>query len=465
MRGDVTRLRAGAVLTIVLSCALTLAATPPPVAASSISIYIGTGAAGSGGSCSQPEYGTGGGDATPVFADAYDDIVTSGTIFLCAGTYDFETSPSTVLGGRSITITGAGKANTHLDGGDVRRIFDMELGGTLTLRNLHITNGGGDSGDGAGAIRADGVDLKLSNIRFDSTGVTDPASDGGIVKVNHGNVSIRNSEFLGGYADDVGGAVFIVGGSLTVVGSRFDGNSAAYGGAIFADDSNVSVLKSRFEGNVAGEHDGAIGVYGGSLVVKNSTFLDNSVSNFYGGAIHTMDSDVTVLSSRFEGNSSSANGGAIDLCAEDSLQRARISGSVFVDNSAGGNGGGLGIFCDSWTEVIVVGNRFVENTAGDDGGGLWTAGSSIVLHRNLFVDNQTGDKGGGAAVYKEGAWTPAKLRALGRNIYRSNDASCGGGIALDDGSDADAVALVRGSRFQGNSAADPTAEKVCISSL
>ena len=466
MRGRMTRVRVPAILLAVLVSALVVGATPLPVAASGPTIYIGAGGAGGGGSCAGPDFGTNGGDATPVFASAYAEIVTSGSIFVCEGTYDFATNPETELGGRSITIKGAGRTTTHLSGGNVRRIFNMgdetPLGSSLTLRDLHITEGGGNAGEGAGAVYVENVALAISNVTFDNSGVTVDGSNGGILTVIDGSATIKRSAFLGGTAAGLGGAIYVDDSTLTVMGSEFSENNAAWGGAILATGSSVMVRSSRFESNVALGHDGAIGVYDGSLEVRSSTFDDNEATSEYGGAIHTMDSDVIIDSSRFRQNDAAANGGAVDLCADSSPYRVTVRNSLFSDNTAGGAGGGLGIFCVGFAEALVTGNRFLHNVAGTDGGGVWISAWETQLKKNRFDRNEATSHGGGAAIWKQGAWTPLKMQALRGNLYRTNSADCGGGIAIDDGDEDLALLLSRSSRFTDNTATDASTERVCI---
>ena len=63
------------------------------------------------------------------------------------------------------------------------------------------------------------------------------------------------------------------------------------------------------------------------------------------------------------------------------------------------------------------------------------------------------------------------MQALRGNLYRTNSADCGGGIAIDDGDEDLALLLIRSSRFTGNTATfvandgDPTSKLRVLAGL
>jgi hypothetical protein len=142
-----------------------------------------------------------------------------------------------------------------------------------------------------------------------------------------------------------------------------------------------------------------------------------------GGAIFAAGSlDVTVVGSRFTGNTGS-NSGALGLLQSN----ARISNSLFQENTAtgtgrnfatadvascpgvghpgqggaGGNGGAVAIDGEDDTDVVICGSRFVQNQANELGGGLFRTMNGLprrtVLDRVLLQSNRA-KVGGGAFV-------------------------------------------------------------------
>ncbi len=162
-----------------------------------------------------------------------------------------------------IVIEGNGHS---ISGGGDYRIFDVD-GGTLTVKNLTMTEGSASNGDG-GAIRLQ----------------------------NHGRA--------------------------TVADSRFVNNRGGYGGAIRiravgTDYSRLIVSNSSFIENVAGAGGGAINANGGMVSVSNSSFMYNRASQS-GGAINMSNfTRVDVTNSSFIDNR--ANWGGSALAAENGV--------------------------------------------------------------------------------------------------------------------------------------------------
>src|SRR5207244_5877472 len=88
------------------------------------------------------------------------------------------------------------------------------------------------------------------------------------------SLSLRN---LTGGSAPVGGGVHN-GGRLTVLNSRFSGNTATYaGGSIENDGGTITVIDSMFSGSSA-TAGGAIDSEGGTVTVANSSFSGNDAT-------------------------------------------------------------------------------------------------------------------------------------------------------------------------------------------
>ena len=185
-----------------------------------------------------------------------------------------------------ITIDGAGFT---ISGGDEFRIFYVDMGGSLTLQNVHLTEG-----------RAH------NDVSFISVwGSTDYSESGGAIIVNRGS-------------------------RLELLNSRFTDNTAAdFGGVLDAWDSEVVVSDSEFSGNRA-EDGGAIASAFSVVTISNSVFEDNRVRDD-GGALQVFNSTAYVSDSQFIGNRAARNGGAITVFRGTVEQ----SGNTFSDNVGG----------------------------------------------------------------------------------------------------------------------------------
>jgi hypothetical protein len=117
-------------------------------------------------------------------------------------------------------------------------------------------------------------------------------------------------------------------------------NVVERGGAWRLNQSRIFIYSSKFENNQATIAGGAIYNLGGSVTIRNTIFSDNratfSASNTFGGAIFSGSSanpSLDLHCIRFISNDAGANGGAIGLS---STNRAfTVGSSAFVGNTAG----------------------------------------------------------------------------------------------------------------------------------
>ncbi len=154
---------------------------------------------------------------------------------------------------------------------------------------------------------------------------------GGIMNVG---TLIINHSTLSGNAGDNGGAIWNSG-MLVVNNSTLSGNAANYGGAIYSDNpaSSEAISNTIISGNSAFKSGGAFDIYGGSMIINNSTISGNSVNDSnlgLGGAIHNYGGTITINRSTIVNNTSAFYGGAI--YQEDGS--TTINNSTFSGNSA-----------------------------------------------------------------------------------------------------------------------------------
>ena len=183
----------------------------------------------------------------------------------------------------AITIDGAGHS---ISGDEQFRIFYVDMGGALTLQNVHLTGGlahndvsftfvdgeTGRSKSGGAIIANRGSRLELINSRF-TNNVAE--AYGGVLDTWASEIIISDSEFSGNMAGD-GGAIGSAFSVVTISNSSFDGNTAeSTGGALQVFNGSADVSDTAFTGNTAAEDGGVINVFAGTVEQSGNSFSDN----------------------------------------------------------------------------------------------------------------------------------------------------------------------------------------------
>lgn len=259
----------------------------------------------------------------------------------------------------------------------------------------------------------------------------------------YGNKTITNGTALGG------GAIFNAG-TMTIIGSTFDGNTCPQDGGAIDNNGNLTIIKSDFINNGTANGTAIYSLAGGtaSLTVVDSYFGQNSGSAIWGGfnmnitgsvfednsqAILNSYYEMKVNASEFYNNgTNSAHGGAINV--SDKTSYAVISNSTFGGTEANkGNfalhGGAINVAGAS-SKLTIYNSDFLYNyTTGTDGGAqggaIYNAGTAIIVN-SYFEGNSTFASSGassGAIQNKTGA----QLTISGTD-FAKNAASTGGAI-------------------------------------
>jgi hypothetical protein len=236
-----------------------------------------------------------------------------------------------------------------------------------------LDGGGVVTIDGGGAVRI--LDWNSANYRANTHKLTLQR-----ITFAHGHaagtmpIATAPAPCSSGYYDGAGGALQMRDGVLNVIDCNFTGNQAEKvgpdvgGGAIY--------LSGALHG-----------------VVVGSTFLDNSGSN--SGAIGSLNSDLDVYNSTFQGNSALGSGANSNDPAKCSVVDANKQNQV----GSGGNAGAIGMDGGSDGTHTFCGDVFRANTSGKGalGGAVArtpdAAKQTTVFDRCLF-DGNTGDSAG-----------------------------------------------------------------------
>ncbi len=330
--------------------------------------------------------------------DAIDAVDDRGVIEIADGVYPAPTGGFEIDRlGKSFTVRAADGATVVLDGGGLEQILFFRdtgagLGRRVSFERLTFRGGFSNDEGRGGGVTVQGADAVFVSSTFEDNEYPGTSLGGGAVQIREGSYGrFTNCVFTGNSAFSRGAAIYVLDSKADVTWSEFTDNrtnlpghspvSAA--GAIFVldfeapADTEVSVMSSRFEGNEAGFNGGAINGFGAwhepesnpavRITIVNSTFVDNRAQN---------DPCCQPPGGTF--------GGAVHIEDHVTLE---IKNSRFEENSAQ-QGGAL----SSYRALMEVSDSvFRGNRATLPETGLTAAGGTIVMFSADGVDPSTDD--------------------------------------------------------------------------
>ena len=411
-----------------------------------------------------------------------------------------------VIGTANSVNTFSGNTSSTNGGAIMNRAVDsdgnatMTINGTTTFSNNSATQNGGAIYNVARDDEASGhiAQLNLNNGTYTFTGNTATKFGGAVY--NSGTMTVKNGTFGGDNASlgnkaKRGGALYNMG-NTTVSDSSFSHNSTetqGYGGAIFNSRGLLTLNNVNFSDNTADWDGGAISsatsyfnasskpadftgdvinestvrAYwntkngfdaANKMVINNSTFDNNKVTVYSGGALGVY-SDAVINGSHFTNNNAGGNnpadptdgGGAIYAGG---WARVDVSGSDFSGNSS--NYGGAIATTRAGKEngvyLHITDSEFTNNTATVAGGAISNAFADAVFTDTNFNNNSAAEKGGAiyntngltiAANAKDVTFSGNTANNEANDIYNigtlSLNAAAGRNISLAGGIDGDSV--------------------------
>jgi CSLREA domain-containing protein len=223
-------------------------------------------------------------DADCSLREAIATVCTGNTItFNTAGVFATPQTITLSLGelsvAKNVTIDAPDAAGNHVTvtGNNASRVFNINSGKTVTIRDLSII-GGNSAGNSGGGISNSGT-LTINNSTI--SGNTTSNSGGGIFNVAGSTLTITNSTISGNTAN-TGGGVANSDGTLTINNSTISGNSATVsGGGIFTVRFTLTtvtnVTNCTITNNIADSDGDASGVGGGMTRQDGTVTLHNTI--------------------------------------------------------------------------------------------------------------------------------------------------------------------------------------------
>ncbi len=259
---------------------------------------------------------------------------------------------NTIFSGNGITS----KAKmVTVNGGLIYNSGDLTLN-DVTVSNNYINIDGSTTGTSFGLIygAAATSNININNSTFKNNMVLNTArtdsSLANVIRVNNGNITVNNSNFIRNIGSKNGGAItYVANNDIIIENSLFDSNAVSgSGGALFIQGNLIS-NNNQYIKNTAKHQGGAIYNYAfydtgrtdvGNLKSNNDLFDGNTVetpvvSNLViarGGAIYAYSGNVTLLNDTFKNNK--AIGGIGGVIYNNPNNHLNASKCIFIDNEA-----------------------------------------------------------------------------------------------------------------------------------
>jgi len=310
-------------------------------------------------------------------------------------TYDNSAANGVPLDGFTISGGNADGANPLNQGGAVHiRGGTRCIFGGPTIRNCTIRD---NRANHHGAINDHGLATVIENCTFRDNFA---GEEGAGLLIHSGPTQVTNCQFINNVVDGEGGGAWAshdndascasASSTPTFTGCTFSGNRAisgdgsfrGQGGGLFSELNRPTVANCVFENNEAVDKGGGLFGDQATVVIRDSTFRDNTAPGLTGilgtgngggvwlGPRQISQSDASiVLRTVFSGNFADHYGGGLSLQSNN----ARVEQCTFTANTVVGRGGGIRIYLG---EPRVVRCTFEANQTSAYGAGLSVEGGA-----------------------------------------------------------------------------------------
>ena len=261
-------------------------------------------------------------------------------------------------------------------------------------------------------------------------------SGGAMIVRSFSSAIIHKTEFCDNYATDNGGAIVLMFADLILNKCILcNCSSRNRGGAIDANEkSGLKVYKCEFRNNFAVDlGGGAINAeYTTSVIIDESTFIQNTLSEGIGGALLVSSTTLTINNCSFLQNGVRSAGGAIAATQSQVYFRSACN----LEQNIAYYGGA--IYAIDSTLYVYKNMTLMLNTAFVLGGGALLQYSKLICQNHgiiAVVNNSAATKGGG--IYATNSRITVHFNRgsdsiRGSTVYfTNNSAKLGGGIYLE----------------------------------
>ena len=332
----------------------------------------------------------------------------------------------------TLTITGAGRTATIIDGNLNDRIFDVfpavsNAPMTATLTGLTFRRGG-NIGTGCGMdITGAQTRVFLSQVDIRDGACPSNFGYGGIYFYNAFLLSL-NDVIINNNAGYYGGGVYQYYGQVFISGTLISNNSGANGAGAQLSNGFVSITRSAIVDNRATSNGGGLYLAGVNGGITQTTIAGNSATGNGGGVYLSLSAALLFGWDTIARNTSAGQGGGAYVSSDG----MKIRGTLIGANAAPS---GQDVYCSS--TLTSLGYNLIGNTT-SCGGSYYTAGSGDIVNVNPGVGIAVPLAGtrvvplvyGSPAIDTGGAGCPALDQ---RNQPRPADGDGDGSAACDIG--------------------------------
>jgi predicted outer membrane repeat protein len=289
------------------------------------------------------------------------------------------------VGASIVTLTGGlFEDNESTGAGGGLAAVTVTLTDTQFISNTAVGNGGG------GHVN----DATLSGGLFQANNSANGAG-GGLYTFN--TLALTDTAFISNTAGNGGGGA-AASGAATVSGGLFAGNQCAaafcFGGGLYA--SSATLTGTQFLSNTAADLGG--GLFANDMVLTNTQFYSNAAAAAGGGAVSF--------------GTASLQGGvfANNQCTDSSCQGGGLfvssvltaTGTRFVGNRSAFNGGAIYLLANIPAESRLVNVLLARNSAGNTAAAIYKGFNSADIIHTTIVSSTVG---AGAAIFAGGGVT------------------------------------------------------------
>lgn len=330
-------------------------------------------------------------------------------------------------------------------------------GGVLYASSAKVTiencDWQGETARSGGAIYQKGGEITAKAMTF--TGFT-ATSNGGVV-YQEGGTFISNGCSFSSNSGTNGGAIYQNGGTAKLIDTTFTENTAHLGGAVYSTAGTVELTNAVFTENTATKNASGSAGNGGAIDIVGSTMtgtatFTNNTAEGHGGAIYLsyinnddgtrVGAEMALTGSAFTENAAAA-GGAISSRTDCSVT---VTNCTFTRNSASGtvwDQSGGAIYSNDNT-LTVTGCTFDSNSSGYYGGAITAVNANATINGNTEIKGSTGVTG--SALYFRSAGT----YSLENVVLENNIATSGSGVVYVNGTATLSMKNVTGTGNQNN---------------
>jgi predicted outer membrane repeat protein len=361
-----------------------------------------------------------------VIADDVTINVPAGTYFLSLGALNIA---APVSGVPLITISGAGRSATIIDGDAIDRVIAVAAGRNAKIIGVTLQHGKLTTGDGAG-ISNSGT-LAISDSTIDSNNAADTGttgSGGGIYTPNSADLTLDNVVVSNNVAAHSGGGLYL-NGIAHLTGCTFFGNqTSGAGGAIYNSGGSVTVTRSALSVNSAGPYGGGVFLLSAQLTLDHAVVYGNSAGT--GGGVSAQFSTITANSSTIADNTGFLAGGIYLDGSSAYIDDSTVSANT--GNTTGGLDVHTSLAALYLTNSTVSGNTSTSTSAG---GGITNHGAANVYNStiafNRALTGYTSGSAQGGGVLNIGTFN-ARNTIIARNSRNTSpvDDDCSGTIGM-----------------------------------